>query len=157
MTGKWNGLSKGSWSAISRAPHLNALAFFAKGDGSHGWILLKYAHAQVGSLLGQGCYWDDHELVQAQSNIYLKQPGWKSANLDGTRLIWAESGRLWTGSLTDYGPTKPRLLHDFTTWPSNVARPPTNPASPPPAIRSPPSCAALKAGAHLHPQLHPLL
>ncbi len=148
MDGKWHSLSKGSWSAISRAPYLKALAFFPKGDcwnggglfigsdrywvngdGCHqkgrdstglhhdqtfqptggrggeclgvyyprllrngwrlndhlsagiteqcdifekplanGWLLRKYAHAQVGSPAGKGCYWDQHELVRAQSN-----------------------------------------------------------------------------------------
>ena len=193
MDGKWSGLSKGSWSAISRAPYLKALAFFPKGDcwqggglfidhdrywlngdGCHlqgrnsttlhrdqdyrpaggrggeclgvyyprllrdgwrlndhlsagitdqcdifekpignGWVLRKYAHAQVGSPPGKGCYWDEHELVQAQSNLCLQQPGWEWADLDGTRLIWAESGCLWTGSLTDSGLAEPRLLYDF--------------------------------------------
>ncbi len=52
-------------------------------------------------------------LIQAQSNFCLKQPGWEWADLDGTRLVWAESGCLWTASLTDSGLAEPRLLHDF--------------------------------------------
>jgi hypothetical protein len=32
MNGKWSSESRGSWTAISRAPYLKALAFFPKGD-----------------------------------------------------------------------------------------------------------------------------
>src|ERR1700742_4479685 len=32
MNGKWGSESKGSWTAISRAPYLKALGFFPKGD-----------------------------------------------------------------------------------------------------------------------------
>ena len=32
MNGRWSARSKGSWTAISRAPYLKALAMFAKGD-----------------------------------------------------------------------------------------------------------------------------
>jgi hypothetical protein len=36
MNGRWDSYSKGSWTAISRAPYLKAIAFFTKGDGWHG-------------------------------------------------------------------------------------------------------------------------
>lgn len=36
MNGRWQSASKGSWSAISRAPYLTALSFFPKGDCWHG-------------------------------------------------------------------------------------------------------------------------
>ena len=36
MNGKWDAESKGSWSAISRAPYLKALAMFPKGDCWYG-------------------------------------------------------------------------------------------------------------------------
>ena len=193
MDGKWQSLSKGSWSAISRAPYMKASAFFPKGDswqggglfldnfrywlngdGCHlqgrdstrlyrdqayrpaggrggeclgvyyprllrdGWmltdclsagstdqcdifekplgngcILRKYVHAQIGSPPGKGCYWDEHELVRPQTNLCLKQPHWDWADLDGSRLVWTEGGRLWTASLTDSSLAEPRQLHDF--------------------------------------------
>ncbi|MFO0774023.1 MAG: hypothetical protein U0172_05090 [Nitrospiraceae bacterium] len=193
LDGKWQELSQGSWSAISRAPYLKALAFFPKGDcwqggglfldnshywlngyGCHwegrnsthlqhddayqpiggrggeclgvyyprllrdgwtlreqlsagvtdqcevfekpfanGWVLRKYAHAQVGSPAGKGCYWDEHELVHSQRNRSLPQPQWEWADVDGTRLVWAEAGSLWTGTLTDDGITALQQLHDF--------------------------------------------
>lgn len=36
MNGKWKSESRGSWTAVSRAPYLKALALFAKGDCWHG-------------------------------------------------------------------------------------------------------------------------
>jgi hypothetical protein len=36
MNGRWRSRVRGSWTAISRAPYLKALALFAKGDAWHG-------------------------------------------------------------------------------------------------------------------------
>lgn len=36
MNGRWGTLAKGSWTAISRAPYLKAIAMFPKGDCWHG-------------------------------------------------------------------------------------------------------------------------
>jgi hypothetical protein len=57
MNGKWNSDSRGSWTAISRAPFLKALAFFPKGDCWHGgglwtgpqqyWLNDGYGHSMV--------------------------------------------------------------------------------------------------------------
>ncbi len=200
MDGNWQGLSKGSWSAISQAPYLKALDFYPKGDCwnggglfldngrywlnghgddrqarsesglfrddsdrptggrggeclsvyyprllrdgwrhaehlsagitdqcdifekplGNGWLLRKYAHTQVGGPPGKGCYWDEHELVHTQADICLTQPDWEWADLDGTRLVWATAGRLWTGVLNDSGLVEPRQLFDFT--PMNFER-----------------------------------
>lgn len=79
-----------------------------------GWLLRKYAHAQTGSPPGKGCYWDRHELVRPQSGLCLTQPDWEWADVDSHRLVWAEGGRLWTGSLTASGLLDRCSLHDFT-------------------------------------------
>ena len=47
MNGKWSSESQGSWTAISRAPYLKAIAFFPKGDGWHGG----------GLWTGENTYW----------------------------------------------------------------------------------------------------
>jgi len=57
MNGKWNSESRGSWTAVSRAPYLKAIAFFPKGDCWHGgglwtgkntyWLNDGYGHAIV--------------------------------------------------------------------------------------------------------------
>ena len=36
---------------------------------SSGWILRKYAHAEVGAPPGKGCYWDEHELDHPVSGV----------------------------------------------------------------------------------------
>lgn len=57
MNGKWESESRGSWTAISRAPFLKALAFFPKGDRWHGgglwtgpkkyWLNDRYGHSTL--------------------------------------------------------------------------------------------------------------
>lgn len=79
-----------------------------------GWILRKLAHAQVGSPAGKGCYWDEHELWQAESSSSLKCPSWEWAELDGKRLVWAERGCLFARSIKSANKLgDAKLLHDF--------------------------------------------
>lgn len=57
MDGKWQGPMKGSWTAVSRAPYLKALALYSKGDCWHGgglwtgdrsyWLNDGYGHQEV--------------------------------------------------------------------------------------------------------------
>lgn len=57
MNGKWSSPVKGSWTAISRAPYLKALALFAKGDCWNGgglfvsptsyWLNDGYGHEEI--------------------------------------------------------------------------------------------------------------
>lgn len=57
MNGRWSSPSKGSWTAISRAPYLKALTMLAKGDCWHGgglftaprkyWLNNGYGHTQM--------------------------------------------------------------------------------------------------------------
>lgn len=66
------------------------------------------------AVLPASCYWDEHELVHTQPDICLTQPDWEWADLDGSRLVWATAGRLWTGVLNDSDLVKPRQLFDVT-------------------------------------------
>jgi len=192
MDGKWQGEMKGSWTAVSRAPYLKALAIYRKGDCWHGgglwtgdrsywindgygheevrtaqrlsrdrawhpslywggedtgvyyprlqrdgwryighrnigpmnsistfekpaprgWTLRKIAHEEVSDKPGKGCYWDEHEL--ARGDVVLKRPDWEWADLDGSKLAWAEKGCLYRAGIDakeGHGP--PTLLHDF--------------------------------------------
>lgn len=52
--------------------------------------------------------------MRSQSGICLTQPDWEWADVDGSRLFWAESGRLWTGSLAASGLVDRCSLHDFS-------------------------------------------
>ncbi|MEM7316236.1 MAG: hypothetical protein AAF497_24140, partial [Planctomycetota bacterium] len=183
MNGKWESEAKGSWTAISRAPYLKALAIFPKGDCwhggglwtnkndywvndgyghsvlhdtkevrrdrrfeptenfggeclgvyyprllrdgwqftervnvskwkdqdvfqkqlDHGWSLHKIAHAEVDSPDGKGCYWDEHQLVHAESGTEVECPDWEWAELDNQRLVWASGGKLFSGSIKSSG------------------------------------------------------
>lgn len=78
-----------------------------------GWTLRKYAHAQVGSPPGKGCYWDEHELLHARTSRCLTLPDWEWADVDGPRLVWVSAGCLWAGTLTESGLAESRLLCDF--------------------------------------------
>lgn len=59
MNGRWQSETKGSWTAISRAPYLKAVSLFAKGDCWHGgglfvsnrefWLNDGYGHKQLKS------------------------------------------------------------------------------------------------------------
>ena len=190
MNGKWESETKGSWTAISRAPYLKAIGLWAKGDCWHGgglfvrcdrywlndgygheplivperltrdpsrpaggvgaeclgvyfarlirdgwtltqepsstsdfwifdkparagWTLRKRAIATIDHPPGKGCYYDEHELLNASSGERIDGSTWEWADLDRDRIVWSESGKLLaaqleTGGLTDY-----RELFDF--------------------------------------------
>lgn len=195
MNGRWESESRGSWTAISRAPYLKALAFFPKGDCwqggglrtsnktywfnegfghsiawntdlvrrdtqfepsevfnheclgvyyprllrdgwrlmrherveewrtfdvlekplRYGWILRKIAHLGVEHAPGKGVYWDEHELVHAESGAQLAFPDWEWAEQDGERLVWASGGKLYCGDVGEGGLMRERELYDFNS------------------------------------------
>ncbi|MEQ2010134.1 MAG: hypothetical protein ABMA26_25405 [Limisphaerales bacterium] len=80
---------------------------------SHGWILRKYAHAQVGAPPGKGCYWDEHELEQGKSGQRIDGAKWEWADLDDKKLTWAEDGCLFRATIKSSGLGVRKLLHDF--------------------------------------------
>jgi hypothetical protein len=79
----------------------------------NGWILRKYAHAEVQAGPGKGCYWDEHELEQPKLARRLTFPKWQWADLDGETLVWAEGGCLYRATLSGKGPGAARVLFDF--------------------------------------------
>lgn len=193
MNGYWQSETRGSWTAISRAPWLKAVTLFGKGDcwqggglftgdrtywlnegcghqiienskevqrdvkyqikeyyGGEclsvyyprlqrdnwvyqdfekferhnrsctfeknlpkGWILRKFAHAEMYHRQGKGCYWDEHELEHVPSQTILKYPDWEWAEWDETRLVWATAGCLYAGYLHGNELRNERLLYDF--------------------------------------------
>lgn len=193
MNGKWDSEAMGSWTAISRAPYLKALAMFPKGDCwhggglwtsntdywanggcgqsllrettevrqddtfapaqnfggecpgvyyprllrdgwqlvdqvtvskwkhrdlfnrplKHGWSLRKIAHAEIDSPDGRGCYWDEHQLIHAESGTEIDCPDWEWADLDNERLVWACHGKLLAGIVTPDGLANETELFDF--------------------------------------------
>jgi len=77
------------------------------------WTLRKLAHATIDHPVGRGCYYDEHELHNNGSGRTLAFPEWEWADVDRSRLAWAEGGRLYVGALDDSGLKDVRCLHDF--------------------------------------------
>jgi hypothetical protein len=71
-----------------------------------GWVLRKIAHAQIDSSPGKGYDWEEHELIHDTRGFRLRFPRWEWAERDRQRLVWAEGGKLFAGSVGETG------LHD---------------------------------------------
>jgi hypothetical protein len=84
----------------------------------HGWVLRKYARAQSGPPPGKGVYFDDHALVHVASGRVVPRD-WEWADVDRGRLVWADDGALWAGTITrasaaaDDPIAATTQLHDF--------------------------------------------
>jgi hypothetical protein len=78
------------------------------------WILRKRAFATTLTKPGTGCYFDEHQLVNSRTGTVQEHPGWEWAEYDGTRLMWAETGCLYAGSIDGDGVTGLEMLFDFT-------------------------------------------
>jgi hypothetical protein len=63
-----------------------------------GWILRKYAHAEVGAPPGKGCYWDEHELEHPKLNHRFLLPKWEWADWDGKTHHLGQAARLLRNS-----------------------------------------------------------
>jgi len=79
----------------------------------HGWILRKFAYADVAHPQGSGCYWDEHELEYAGRKALLACEKWEWADRDGDSLVWAERGVLYRAQVSPDGPEERRALMDF--------------------------------------------
>ena len=79
----------------------------------NGWVLRKYAHAEVHPGPGKGCHWDEHEIEHAQLARRLTFPKWEWADLDGETLVWAEGGCLYRGRVLAAEIVEARGLFDF--------------------------------------------
>jgi hypothetical protein len=79
----------------------------------HGWILRKFAYADINHPKGAGVYWDEHELEQPARKTLLSVPTWEWADVDGASLVWAEKGILYRARVNATGPASPKMLYDF--------------------------------------------
>ena len=79
----------------------------------HGWILRKFAYADVDHPIGAGCYWDEHELEHTGRKALLSVPAWEWAERDGEALVWAEKGVLYRALVKPAGPADAKALYDF--------------------------------------------
>jgi hypothetical protein len=80
-----------------------------------GWLLRKFAFADIDHPQGTGVYWDEHELEHTGRKAILSLPAWEWADFDPlTRsLVWAEKGQLQRARIKPSGPADARLLYDF--------------------------------------------
>lgn len=81
-----------------------------------GWVLRKIAHEQVDSPRGKGCYWDEHELINTESETRLVLSDWEWAELDGKSLVWSSSGCMYRASINSRKQIgEPKILFDFNS------------------------------------------
>lgn len=85
---------------------------FEKRINAH-WRLVKIAHATVRHPVGRGCYFDTHRLCSTRGDVAVELPLWEWADIDGSRLVWAAAGCLYTGKVNREGLGAARLLQDF--------------------------------------------
>lgn len=90
------------------------ITLFEKRISAH-WQLRKKAHATVHHPVGRGCYFDEHELWNSRTTETIACPNWEWAELDGSRLVWAERGKLFAGYLGPRGLGMAKELQDFNT------------------------------------------
>lgn len=108
-------LIRDGWKLISHSEESkwNSATIFHKAIPK-GWVLRKIAHEQVGSPKGKGCYWDEHELFNDESETKLTFMDWEWAELDRKSLVWASKGCIYRANIksrTEIG--EPKLLYDF--------------------------------------------
>lgn len=79
-----------------------------------GWILRKIAHEQIDSPKGKGCYWDEHELVNPESDIQITNSDWEWAERDRQTIVWASKGCIYRAKIPSRIKIgEPKILYDF--------------------------------------------
>lgn len=96
----------------ARATRPTNVHIFEKELG-RGWWLRKLACASTKPGIGRACYWDEHELVHYRRGTVLSFPNWEWADLDGSRVVWAEAGVLRAAKLSVAGLGNPYTLIDL--------------------------------------------
>ncbi len=77
------------------------------------WTLRKLARVNADDRAGNGGYFDEHELVNRNTGAATDCRSWEWADLDGTRLVWSDVGKLYAGRVTEDGLGQTTLLCDF--------------------------------------------
>lgn len=81
----------------------------------NGWILRKFAYADVRHPEGAGVYWDEHEWDHPEWKALLSVPAWEWAERDGRTVVWAEKGVLRRALVRPEGPAAGEVLFDFNS------------------------------------------
>jgi len=85
---------------------------FDKGVNEH-LVLRKLAYATSDHRVGQGGYFDEHELRFFPSGRSELHPDWEWAEFDGNRLLWVSGGCLFAGHVSGEGLSGVQELRDF--------------------------------------------
>jgi hypothetical protein len=106
-------LLRDGWTLVSKLSEVrfDSCDLFEK-PLAHGWVLRKFAHAQIGPPQGKSVYWDEHELEHPQLGVRLEKPGWEWAERDGQTVVWAEGGRLFRAAVLPDGLGPAKMLLD---------------------------------------------
>ncbi len=88
------------------------ITLFEKRINGH-WHLRKHAHATVHHPVGRGVYHDTHDLFNARTEETIPKPEWEWAEVDGSRIVWAQGGRIHAGRVEAKGLKGEQVLHDF--------------------------------------------
>lgn len=78
---------------------------------ARGWSLRKFAGYGGGE--GKACYSDQHQLVHHRRDIVIPFATWEWAEVDGSRLVWADAGALYSGKASASGLCEAKSLADF--------------------------------------------
>lgn len=110
-------LQRDGWKYVSRDERdkLNSVHVFEK-HVSEDWLLRKIAHGTCYEREpGKGVYYDEHALVNTNTDEELKYPDWEWADVDRDRMVWCEKGKLYAGSVNGDGLSHRSELNDFNT------------------------------------------
>lgn len=107
-------LIRDGWSELphKREAKWNTFMLFEKRINEE-WTINKIAHETLPQQKGQGCYFDEHVLQNGRTGVVIECPTWEWAEVDGQRLVWAESGKLYSGQLDANGLCHVKVLYDF--------------------------------------------
>jgi hypothetical protein len=113
----YNRLQRDGWDLISRSEKekWSSDSVFEK-KLPKSWLLRKVCHEQIGSPKGKGCYWDEHELINKNSES-ISKPGWEWADWVDESIVYAENGCLYKVAIENCNQLgKAKLLHDFNGY-----------------------------------------
>lgn len=107
-------LQRDGWKLLEKqGTHYNHVTIFTKPLPKN-WILRKFAHEQIGSPEGKGCYWDEHELMNTNSDTHIPCEHWEWADFDGKHILYAQHGCLYRQSIkSERAFSEPKMLFDF--------------------------------------------
>jgi hypothetical protein len=77
------------------------------------WRLRKLAYSTLFRPAGRSVHFDRHQLWNARTGETADLPAWEWADVDGGRILWAESGRLFAARVARGGLGAAQALHDF--------------------------------------------